>query len=284
MADAFGEVGRAIGDVASIYAGFQASRTRLDAQHRAEVEKAGSDEAARARANTKFAIASATAQVGLFGDMTSAAKGFFKEGSDGYKAMAAAEKAFRAIEFALSVRAMAQDAIETASSIAKSGVRAAAHAAEAVAKAISSLPFPLNIAAGAATAAVLASIGIAIGGAFGGGSKKDLEPANTGTGTVLGDGKAQSESLKRSIDQLREVDTLTNTFARQMAGSLRSIDGQIGGLAAVLARGGNVNADSKVAEGFKPNAIGSVLGAIPLIGGVLSKARCVARSRSCART
>lgn len=35
-------------------------------------------------------------------------------------------------------------------------------------------------------------------------------------------------------------------------------------------RGGNVNADSKVAEGFKPNAIGSVLGAIPLIGGVLS--------------
>ncbi|THG40444.1 hypothetical protein [Sphingomonas olei] len=270
MAEAFGEVGRSIGDVASIYAGFQASRARLDAQHRAEVRKAGSDEAAQQRANTKFAIASATAQVGMFGDLSSAAKGFFKEGSDGYKAMAAAENAFRAIEFALSVRAMAQDAIETASSVARSGVRAAAHAAEAVAKAISSLPFPLNIAAGAATAAVLASIGIAIGGAFGGGSKKDLEPANTGTGTVLGDGKAQSESLKRSIDQLREVDTLTNTFARQMAGSLRSIDSQIGGLAAVLVRGGNVNADSKVAEGFKPNAIGKVLGAIPLIGGVLS--------------
>lgn len=269
MADAFGGVGRAIGDVAAIYANFQADRSRLDAAHQAELRKAGSDQAARERANTKFALASATAQVGMFGDMTSAAKGFFKEGSEGYKAMAAAEKAFRAIEFALSVRAMAQDAIETASSVAKSGVRAAAHAAEAVAKAISSLPFPLNIAAGAATAAVLASIGIAIGGAFGGGGKNNLEKPNTGTGTVLGDGKAQSESLRRAIDQLREVDTLTNTFARQMAGSLRSIDSQIGGLAAVLVRSGNVNADTKVAEGFKPNLIGSVLGAIPLVGGLL---------------
>lgn len=269
MADAFGGVGRAIGDVAAIYANFQADRERLDVQHDAALAKVGSDQAAQMRANTKFALASATAQVGMFGDMTSAAKGFFKEGSDGYQALAAAEKTFRAIEFAMSVRAMAQDAIETASSVAKSGVRAAAHAAEAVAKAIASLPFPLNIAAGAATAAVLSSIGIAIGGAFGGEGKNNLEKPNTGTGTVLGDGKAQSESLRLAIDQLREVDTLTNTFARQMAGSLRSIDSQIGGLAAVLVRSGNISADSKVAEGFKPNLIGSVLGKIPLVGGLL---------------
>src|SRR3546814_9608472 len=77
--------------------------------------------------------------------MTHAAQGFFKEGSSGYKALETAEKAFRAVEFALSVRAMAQDAIETASSLAKSGARTATKAVEAVVSAISSLPFPLNL-------------------------------------------------------------------------------------------------------------------------------------------
>ncbi|WP_242183212.1 hypothetical protein [Sphingomonas sp. CARO-RG-8B-R24-01] len=269
MADAFGSVGRAIGDMASAYASFQADRTRLDQQHAAALAAANGNEKLKAQANTKFALASATAQIGAFGDMTAAAKGFFNEKSKGYQTMLAAEKVFRAVEFALSVKAMAQDAIHTASSVAKSAIRAAASGVEAVAKAIASLPFPANIAAGAATIAALAAIGVSVVGGLGGGSKGTVVKANDGTGTVLGDSSAKSDSIKNAVDALKEVDTLTNTFARQMAASLRSIDSQIGNVASLVSRAGDVNASAGVTEGFKPNLIGSVLSKIPLIGGLL---------------
>lgn len=268
MAEAFGDVGRAIGDMASIYAGYHADRARLDLQHQENMRKAGDDQAAIDRANARFALATATSQIGLYGDMTSAAKGFFKEGSSGYKALETAEKAFRAVEFALSVRAMVQDATETASSVAKSGFRTATKAVEAVVSAIASLPFPLNIAAGAATIAALAAIGVSVAGSFGGG-KNTLPKANEGTGTVLGDAEAKSESIKRAIDSLKEVDTLMLGTSREMAASLRSIESQIGGFAALLVRSGDINASDGVSQGFKPNAIGSILGSVPLVGGIL---------------
>ncbi len=145
---------------------------------------------------------------------------------------------FRAVEFALSVRSIAQDAVETGSKIASSAARTAAHAVEAVVKAISSLPFPLNIAAGAATIAALAGIGVSVIGGLGGGSKKDLAPTNTGTGTVLGNSEAKSASIKNAIDALKEVDTLTNTYARQMAASLKTIESQIGNVASLVVRSG----------------------------------------------
>src|SRR3546814_446597 len=220
--------------------------------------------------NSLFAARSLTSQIGLYGDMTHAAQGFFKEGSSGYKALETAEKAFRAVEFALSVRAMAQDAIETASSLAKSGARTATKAVEAVVSAISSLPFPLNLAAGAATIAALASIGVSIAGSFGG-NKNTLTPANDGTGTVFGDSAAKSESIKRAIDSLKEVDTLTNSYAREMAASLRSIESQIGGFASLLVRAGNINASDGVNTGFKTDTTGKLLSGILTGGGLLSK-------------
>ncbi|SFK44709.1 hypothetical protein SAMN03159338_4280 [Sphingomonas sp. NFR04] len=269
MADAFGSAGRAVGDLATIYAGFNADRTRLEEQHKAQITKADKDQGKIARENARYALQSSTLQIGAYGDMARAAKGFFGENTAGYQALATAEKAFRAVEFALSVRAMAQDAAETVGSIARSGARAAAHGVEAVAKAIASLPFPLNLAAGAATAAAIASLGIAIGGSFGGGGARP-EPSNTGTGTVLGDTTAKSDSVKRAIDQLKQVDTLTNVYSRQMLESLRSIDSQIGGVAAVIVRGGDINASAGVATGFNNStgkAAGGVAGAA--LGGAL---------------
>ncbi|WP_236697025.1 hypothetical protein, partial [Sphingomonas sp. Leaf257] len=108
----------------------------------------------------------------------------------------------------------------------------------------------------------------------------DLPKANAGTGTVLGDSAAKSESLKRSLDALKEVDTVTSVYAREMATSLRSIDGQIGGLANVVVRAGNINASGGVAEGFKTDLTGKLLSSavdplgilskIPVIGGLFS--------------
>lgn len=268
MADAFGEAGRAIGDMASIYASYEADRKRAETEHNARIHDAGGDQAKIQRENTMYALRSSGAQIAAFGDAASAAKGFFEEGSSGYKAMAGAEKAFRAIQFALSIRAMAQDAIETGSKLATGAARIAVGATEAVVNAIKSLPFPLNIAAGAATIAALAGIGVSVAGAFGS-SRNTLPESNTGTGTVLGDASAQSDSIKNAIDALKEVDTLTNTFAREMSVSLKSIDSQIGGVAAQVVRAGNIDASTGVTEGFKANAIGSVLSKIPVIGGLL---------------
>ncbi len=264
MADAFGNAGQALGDMASSMVGYLASQDHLKKLHATELASISQikDETLKAQRteqeNALFAAQNLTAQVGLYGDMTAAAKGFFKEGSDGYQAMAAAEKAFRAVEFALSVKAMAQDAIETASSIAKSGARTATKAVEAVVSAISSLPFPLNIAAGAATIAALASIGVAVAGSFGG-NKNTLEKANDGTGTVLGDASAKSESIKRSIDALKEVDTTMLSYSRAMAASLASIDNQIGNLATLVVRTGDINASAGVSEGFQSNLLGKTL-------------------------
>lgn len=270
MSDAFGSVGQAIGDMASVYATFHANRDRLDAEHKARVAEFAGDERKLNRENQLYALRSATMQVDAYGDMAAAAKGFFKEGTTGYQALQKAEQVFRAIQFALSVRAMAQDAAETVTSIAKSGARTAAHAVEAVVKAISSLPFPLNLAAGAATVAALASLGVSIAGSFGGSGSKPA-PSNTGTGTVLGNTAAQSESLKNAIDALREVDTLTNSYARQMTGSLKSIDSQIGNFAAVLVRTGDINASGGVTEGFKSDTTGNLLKGIVTGGGLFTK-------------
>ena len=126
----------------------------------------------------------------------------FKEGSDGFKAMAAAEKVFRAFELAIAIKNAAvkigligaqtaakvtSDTAMAVSDTARAGVEqgnsvitTGIKAVEAVVNAIRSLPFPLNIAAGAVTAGVIASLGVAISGAFGGSGKAPV--TNDGTG------------------------------------------------------------------------------------------------------
>ncbi|PZQ21242.1 MAG: hypothetical protein DI569_12500 [Sphingopyxis macrogoltabida] len=276
MADAFGEAGKALGGLASTFASYLADQERMRSAREAELRVISQIEDAQLRAqreqqvNSLYAQRTITSQVGLYGDLTASAKGFFKEGSDGYKALETAEKAFRAVEFALSVRAIAQDAIETASSIAKSGARTATKAVEAVVSAISSLPFPLNLAAGAATIAALAGIGVSVAGSFGG-NRNTLEKANDGTGTVLGDASAKSESIKRAIDSLKEVDTVMLTYSRQMAASLSAIESNISGFAALVLRTDNVNASAGVNTGFSQDTTGKVLEGIITGGGLFSK-------------
>lgn len=257
IAQAFGDVGSSIADVIHTLGRYVERQQEIQLA----VKKTTLTEAQGAKASAEL-------QIATMGDIAHAAKGMFDERSKAYKGLEAAEKAFRLVQFALSARAIVQDAIETGTALAKSAARAAAYGVEAVAKAISSLPFPLNLAAGAATAAAIAALGISIAGSFGGGGKA-LEKPNEGTGTVFGDADAKSASIKNAIDALKEVDTLTNTYARQMASSLRSIESQIGGIASLVVRAGDINASAGVTEGFKTNLIGSVLSKIPLIGGIL---------------
>lgn len=263
MREAFGSVGQAIGDVAVVLDEY----SNRQAMTAAETQMLLAQDVVDYKRLGQLQRQSARDQIGFYGDMATAAKGFFKEKSTGYKVMEAAEKAYRAVEFAMSIRAMAQNVAETLGIVANSATRATAEGTAGIA-AQSKLPFPFNIAAMAATAGALIAAGVAIVGSLNGGSN-NLPKSNTGTGTVLGDADAKSESIKRAVESLREVDVLMLNTSRQMAASLKSIEDQIGGFAALVLRTGDVNANSGISQGFKANAIGSVLGSIPLVGGIL---------------
>lgn len=169
-----------------------------------------------------------------------ATKALFSEKSKAYKAMEAAEKALAVVQ-------LARTAIDVAGGAAK----------------MFSTLGPLGFPAVAAMLAVMASLGFRGGGSAGSYKAK----TNDGSGTVLGDKSAPSESLKRSIDLLRDVDTTTLVVSRQMAASLRSIDQQIGGVASVLIRSGNLDASANVQTGFKSNATPVLAGIGALVGG-----------------
>lgn len=225
MSRAFGRVGSAIGDVISILGRYGEEQERIDAQIRAGTLK-----------QAEGAKLSGDLQMHSLIGITGAAKNLFKEHSRGYQAMAAAEKALTIIQ-------LARTAVDVAGGAAR------------MFAALGPFAFP----AVAAMLGVMASLG------FRGGSGAGSKPpeTNTGTGTVFGDTAAKSESIKRAIDSLKEVDTLTNTYAREMAGSLRSIESQIGGFAALIVRAGDINASAGVNTGFEADLLGKTLGKLP---------------------
>ncbi|MFD1950280.1 hypothetical protein ACFSGX_05805, partial [Sphingomonas arantia] len=270
MTEAFGKVGTAIGDVLTGLVSYGAEQARLaqEEQDRLKVLDGSTIEGAKARAavERQYAIRSAADRVSGYATMTNAAKSMFSEHSRIYKGLQAAEMTFRAVQLAMSIASMIQNGVEMGVTVANAGVKAAAEGTVGVAKQ-SQLPFPANIAAMAATAAALVGIGVAILG--GGSSKNTLPKANEGTGTVLGDTAAKSESIQRSIDMLGEINDATLGVSRGMLSSLRSIESSLGGLSSLLVRAGNIDASGGVNEGFKTDAVGSLLSKIPVIGGLL---------------
>jgi hypothetical protein len=274
MADAFGSVGGAIGDIT-------VEITRFASEQAAAAKRVSDAEREYGKTSFRYAdarAAQASAEINHYGNLASAAKGFFKQGSDGYKAMLAAEKVFRAFELAIAIKnaavkigligaqtaakvtsdtAMAlsdtaRAGVEQGNSIITTGIKAV----EAVVNAIRSLPFPLNIAAGAMTAGVIASLGVAISGAFGG-SKKPTA-TNDGTGTVFGDAQAKSESIAHAIDRLREVDTLTMRYSAAMLAALKNIEANIAGLTNLIIR---TNGAEASAAGIRTGtSLGGLLG------------------------
>lgn len=183
MADAFGEPGRAIGGMAVAFSDLQTTMADLVVQQR-ELETAG-----RFGAEEQIAFARARSQAELqsWGDAASAARGFFKEGSDGYQIMMAVEMAFRAAQFAGAIQAMAIDGTQTASSIGNSLARGAALAAEGAAKMFAALG-PLAFPVVGAMLAVLAGLGLRAMSANrgGGGSSPSTDSASPAGDASMG--------------------------------------------------------------------------------------------------
>ena len=241
------------------------------------------------------------------GTMVSAMRGMTKTGSESHRQLMNVEKAVRAAEMVsvLKTHAVklglmkaevaekvagkgaelgvvaAADAAETSITITGALMRAAARVPEVFMSYMAALGPYGTAAAGVAIAAVL-------GGAFG--RNGGHAPVNRGTGTVAGDKDKGSESLTKSIDLLRDVDTMTMQYSAGMLASLRNIESGMAGVALSLygAGDGNPVANSVDAgrrfsfTGFASvfegtvvgkldRAIGKVVNAIPLAGDLLSK-------------
>lgn len=281
----FGNVGKAVGGLVNVYDDF-AERQKVLAL---AMSKDNKDEAGRRMAQQK----SFRNEINLYGNLAASAKGFFKEKSVGYKVMQAAETAFRAFELVMAAKSAAvkiglvasttgavvagaatetaataaAEAAKTGTTLAGTAARIVAKIAEGAASMFASLG-PLGFAAVAAMVGVMASFG------FSGGGSRTPPKYNTGTGTVMGDPSAQSESLTKSIERLAEIDQLTMRYSAQMASSLKSIEANIGGLTSLLVRTGDISASGAGVKtgtsgiGDINKTLGGLISQIPVLGTV----------------
>jgi hypothetical protein len=258
LEEAFGNVGKAIGGAVSAFTNYGSVVAAVDAKLNDDRKKYAGDNVKLARAEVSAANERRQAEVAMYGDMLGSAKHFFDEKSKGYKLLEGAERAFRAIEAAMQLKALAQDIMATGKTVLNSGIRAAAKGAEAFANAIKDLPFPANLAAGAAVVAALAAVGVKLvggggrGGAAAGATDAADRQAAQGSGSVLGDATAASESLSRSLAIAAANSNKDLEYSNQMVKSLKAIEGNIGLVSAALSRsmtGGGVLDTSKLGIG-----------------------------------
>jgi hypothetical protein len=229
----------------------------VQAQYNAAQLDAAATDADKANASAKYQ----SAQVSLYGDMAASSKQFFDEGSKGYKALQAAEQTFRAFEIAMAGKVLFAKLFSTSAAtaatvasvpivVAAEGTKAAAAGAAAAASSMVGSPFPLNMAALAATLAALAAIGVMVGGGGGAGGISGAQAAqeSQGTGTVLGDPNAKSESAFKALELMEEHLSEGLKVSSGMLNELRTLNSNISGLGNLLGRqldfeGGLVSAD-----------------------------------------
>ena len=245
-------------------------------------EKARAGAKGDSKALAKVELDNIKAQIKGTGDLLGATKGFFKEKTGAYKALDAAEKAYRVASIALAAQDFAQkmgwitaetalkvtsegiktgaEVTGTTTSLALTGQRTAAKAVEALVAQLT-LPFPANIPAFAMVAAMLAGLGVAVGGMGGSGGTK-VDPGNLGKGTVLGDPDATSESLTRSLELLESLESLSRvqiTYTKMMAENLGSLIDRIGGVAGLVTRNGSTtSAYNGVSQGKTLTSLGKI--------------------------
>lgn len=223
LSRSFGRVGGAIGDATSMLAQYALARANIQQNAVAMNE----DEAKTIAKNRKLEIDS-------FAEIAGVAKNAFGERTAAYKILATVEAAYRALQFANTVRAMALDTAETGSSIGNALARGAAYAAEAVAKIFAKLG-PWGFPVAAAALGMMAAIGIrAAGGASS--SAPTLPTMNEGTGTVLGDPGAESASITKSLELAEKYYRQDLVQGVQMVTALKAIQSSIGAVANSIAR------------------------------------------------
>ena len=177
------------------------------------------------------------AQVGGYAEMAGAAKQFFDEGTAGYEVLTIAEQTFRAIQLAMSIAAMVQNATEGTTGIAQSLANAAASTIAGVAKAFEQMGVWGFVGAAAILAFMASMGGSSSGGGGGGGANADGTFTGTGneitaTGRVTSsmgsrpsgtDGEssaaqAQNEAIEESYRSADAANKLADSLRKSTAG------------------------------------------------------------------
>lgn len=174
LSSAFGDAGASVGSLFEAYAASDAKLAEVQLRFAEATQGMSTASAEFKDLQVKYSNEAALAQVSSYGDMAHAAQGFFDQGSDGYKVLGAVEKAYRLMQLAMSIQAMAMGKTETASSVADSTTKATASTVAGVAKAFEELGI-WGFVGAAAILAFMASVGAKVSG---GGS------APTMTGTI----------------------------------------------------------------------------------------------------
>ncbi|MFN4056209.1 MAG: hypothetical protein ACK4GU_15225 [Alishewanella aestuarii] len=157
------------------------------------------------------------AQLGQFASLTGAAKNMFSEQSKGREALHRMEMVFSAAELAMSIKA------------------SGANALKAITEAFAA-PFPLNFASGAAMMAIMAGLGVFSGGSSVNAPSAAERQRTQGTGTVLGDSDAKSESIVNALDRIAELSLDQYSELRAINQSIRELNQGIAQLAVNLVR------------------------------------------------
>ena len=218
-----------------------------------ELEKAKDDPAQQAIIRAK----QQRQDISYYAEMAGVSKKYFKEKTAGYKVLSAVEKTYRAIELAGMIKNISTELMGYAdvagAAVISAGTQIAALFGVGEALSVNAVltqgsgdPWsaPVRMAAMAAT---VAALGFAVGGSFG--SSGSVAPSNEGTGTVLGDKGAKSQSLPNALSRLNDIDTMQLKYSAGMLTALRSIDNNTKVLGAALAQSGAIDI-SKSGEGI----------------------------------
>lgn len=233
LVGAFGEGGNAAAQMVNIFTSSMARQVQVDVAYEAQRGRLaqeflnGSTTAEQELADLREQHASqqlATA-AGTYGNLASAAAGFFEKESDGYKAMMGISKAFHMAEIALQIASIAPKLMAGAASMfGQSGWG--------------------GFAGVAAMGVVMAGLGYSMSSSTGSGassgSSGEMQRAN-GTGTVLGDSEAKSRSIENALKAIQSIDTLGLTYTQGMLSALKAIEANTSALAGTIYRAGLTN-------------------------------------------
>ena len=191
-----------------------------------------------------------SATIAGYGDMIGAIGNFYDEDDYRRERQQKLAEAFHYIKMAQQLSEMAQSTAFTSLFVAQESAKSTAAGITAVATAAQSSPWT-GFATAAAMIALLASIGLALGGSsaktsFSSDSLSSMK-ANTGTGTVLGDTEAQSESIVNALSILEDFAEPQYQTLLSMNKYLSAIAGGIKGVSSLLIQEGGF----AFGQGFK---------------------------------
>jgi len=267
LKEAFGDVGGAIGDMSKALGIYSKDQEKIDEKRKMFMSLDDSKD--RTKGLAALDKKEEQSKLRMYGAMAGGAKEFFSEHTTAHKLLAGAEKAIRIAELA---GTMANFAMKSGLLTAFTGLFVTAKTTEVVVDSTATATMlGAHVAAGAADVAItgttesaknalkvpgvfmsfmnwlgpwgMAAAGVAIaavlGGAFGGsGPTFDLKDrqAKQGTGTVLGDDEAKSESLTNAMSALEDNSNIGLVLTSNMLTALRGIQASMQGLASAVFR------------------------------------------------